>query len=562
MGGVSSFAFQGTNAHALVSNHLSEAADLQLLGSTSVRSAAGCLAATRYWVLPPAHPLLHCVSLMHSSASQGTVVYECQLLAPRLALYAHHSVFGRVLFPAAGMLEAALAAGASASDGAPSSAVLAVQGMAISAPLVLPPPEAQRGDGLVMRCKLETATGAFALSHAEHRGSKKSIENATGCFVLAAAAAATAAAHTVVAVALQAASLRALFICKAAALLVSSRGHAKGTIVVPSSMAADGYRVPPTCMDACLHLGVTSPGCDAKVPIAIGAFAAMIRAGAPPPSQLEGATTAAHDVSAAGIDISSFSLRGLSGGEFASLADLETKVMKGKSQASGTASTVKAADYLYEVECSSSDTPIPDVSPGTIVGSMANRVAWAAVSLLAAGNSELSLRLGGSPHGASTSLLSVFQAGEVAALSMAQPEVLPVGPAAAQAGDLLTAGALEGLLRVAASEQAQTAFLLTAVDRAATAPAAISARLSASMGSKGILATVRQHGRVATVPRLLRSTVTAPAVELLQVRPMPRGSLASLATQPLEPSNAKLGPRDVLVAVKAVGINFRCGCWL
>lgn len=57
----------------------------------------------------------------------------------------------------------------------------------------------------------------------------------------------------------------------------------------------------------------------------------------------------------------------------------------------------------------------------------------------------------------------------------------------------------------------------------------------------------------------LCSRAVAPASELLQIRPMPRGSLASLASQPLDSTTAaaRLKPHEVLVAVKAVGINFR-----
>lgn len=58
---------------------------------------------------------------------------------------------------------------------------------------------------------------------------------------------------------------------------------------------------------------------------------------------------------------------------------------------------------------------------------------------------------------------------------------------------------------------------------------------------------------------LLCSRAVAPASELLQIRPMPRGSLASLAAQPLDAATAaaRLKASEVLVAVKAVGINFR-----
>lgn len=53
--------------------------------------------------------------------------------------------------------------------------------------------------------------------------------------------------------------------------------------------------------------------------------------------------------------------------------------------------------------------------------------------------------------------------------------------------------------------------------------------------------------------------MVAPASELLQIRPLPRGSLASLVSQPFvgAAAAAKLSAHEVLVAVKAVGINFR-----
>lgn len=55
------------------------------------------------------------------------------------------------------------------------------------------------------------------------------------------------------------------------------------------------------------------------------------------------------------------------------------------------------------------------------------------------------------------------------------------------------------------------------------------------------------------------SRSVAPGAGLVQIRPAPRGSLASLACQPVDASEAaaRLKPDEVLVAVKAVGINFR-----
>ena len=100
-GGVSSFAFQGTNTHALLSAVPGVAAH-----PTDVSGGlAGVMHRHRLWVLPKPHSLL---TLAQANASTATL--QCQLTDPHLAFLLHHQVMGRALFPAAGMLEAAAAA--------------------------------------------------------------------------------------------------------------------------------------------------------------------------------------------------------------------------------------------------------------------------------------------------------------------------------------------------------------------------------------------------------------------------------------------------------------------
>ena len=194
------------------------------------------------------------------------------------------------------MLEAVLAAGSTAlvdAGAAISGSVLAVSGMAISSPLVIPAPSQQTqqqvnsgggkgsgaGTGVVMRCSLHPVSGEFQLSHAEHPGSKHSMQSAAGSLALVAtAAAATMAVHAAAAVVVRTAALRRTLlgralVAAAAGATGSSLGHATGSIVADSKLSTDGYLVPPPCMDACLHLGVAAPGCGAKVPVAVGAFA-------------------------------------------------------------------------------------------------------------------------------------------------------------------------------------------------------------------------------------------------------------------------------------------------
>ena len=100
-GGVSSFAFQGTNTHAVLS------AVPGVPGRPTAISGglAGVMHRHRLWVLPKPHSLL---TLARTDPS--TVTMECQLSDPRLVFLLDHQVMGRALFPAAGMLEAAAAA--------------------------------------------------------------------------------------------------------------------------------------------------------------------------------------------------------------------------------------------------------------------------------------------------------------------------------------------------------------------------------------------------------------------------------------------------------------------
>ena len=124
--GVSSFAFQGTNAHAVVCE--GNAARV----SASKRSVT--IVEQRFWVGPLSLALaVRAVPVMGSSRTRFEI-HTGLGDSPLLSSMLDHCVRGRALFPAAGFLEVVSQAGAVMTSGA---STLTLQGVAISSPLLL-----------------------------------------------------------------------------------------------------------------------------------------------------------------------------------------------------------------------------------------------------------------------------------------------------------------------------------------------------------------------------------------------------------------------------------------
>ena len=102
--GTSAFAFQGTNAHAIMSVQPAAAAP-----QSTVRAAVTVpLQRKRYWVAPSVHSLLTSFKAQHAQHSMA--MFEAVLTRPAAAYLWDHVVVGRCLMPGAGTFDLACSA--------------------------------------------------------------------------------------------------------------------------------------------------------------------------------------------------------------------------------------------------------------------------------------------------------------------------------------------------------------------------------------------------------------------------------------------------------------------
>ena len=149
---ISSFAFQGTNAHAVLAAAPDSVPDAPSSRQRPVQQ-------TRIWFAPEPCVLLHLAAVLPAAGSRtGQLHLASRLDRPGLAFLADHVVQGRMLVPGAAMFEMMLATLGTVLG----TAHAAVVGIALTAPLVT-----SAGSACTMSCSVDPVSGKLGLRSAQ-----------------------------------------------------------------------------------------------------------------------------------------------------------------------------------------------------------------------------------------------------------------------------------------------------------------------------------------------------------------------------------------------------------
>ena len=545
-GGVSAFAFQGTNAHAIVSKDFAEENDMHLNLSNPLTNSldAFSLHMTRYCVLPQSHTLVQQFSSCRPDTRGLKAVFEGNLTAPRVSkLYSDHQILNKALFPAAGMVEMVLQSGMTVLEHALQTS-FAVSDVVISSPLILAKSTERWKQVEILRCCIDVSNGSFFLSHYQHNAA--SSENAFGNISKDCKSSRN---HD--------GSLTAfakLFCDSSLESKMLEKGTPFGGVICNPSFFTDGYILPPPVLDANFHLGVAAPECGAKVPISIEccALSPFLLKGSVLGSKWFASTTSAYDSLTSNHDVASFNLEGPNGTSFAQVSRLGTKIVSQRPSVLDHNSLKHlTVDYLYDIDLRVIDKRIRSNSFCSLE---LQNIAYVRI-LSNQADLCASLRLDTLPCTAGAIALEMIQVIQSDRKSKGlKTKILDT------MGDLkleheysnkkqaLQAGSIEGLLRVTATETSLDLDLTTFQPQSNEID-------DNSMQYEDSVPNLREQNGSVAVPRLRKSKLIIPAADQLQIRPKPRGSLYNLRCIPFYKNLCK---RDnVQVSIKAVGINFR-----
>jgi hypothetical protein len=406
--------------------------------------------------------------------------------------------------------------------------------IAIPAPLMLP--AMQPGAPTLIQCTVGANAGQLEITSLTASGSKAVHVSGTALTLLPAAQPPR---RTTFGRRLGAAVLPAL-------PLAAAKPAAVGALEIEG--ARPGFWMDPAPFDCFLQLGQVLMGGDNTevfVPAGLGALRVAAKLGS-----ADAAWATVLPVGREGAPVSDFQLDSGAATLLCSISGLLAKSM-GRVQPALAAAKVAAVapvDCLYEVAWQAMDgswdiLPAESSSLWQLPASQQQQPQPAAVAA--------------SAIAAVQRLLQSAAAGSAAQLQTVQAALLPFLPPHGSS-TRTAAAALSGLVRTLNQECPQISWSAMDVDSHATAsnPHA-AARLvqlqasSAEVDSFG-LAT---RGNTRFGPSLLKS-LAQEELGAYHLMPMPRGSLNSLVPLPVD-AGCPLGPDQILLAVKSVGLNFR-----
>lgn len=518
--GISAFAFQGTNAHTVLQRPPSAPATRHLVGTAWQRE--------HLWVTPAPHVMLHGVAaagtVSGSGGRQRSLIFECWLSStPRLAFLWDHRVTDKVLFPGAGFFELAMAS-AKISVGSRTNAALVLGKAAIPAPLSLPDVLPRAPATLLLRCSTVLATGKVEVTSSP-AGFKQPHLLASILAITVQPSRAAAVGRT----------LQPLLCVQELPESLTPMPACFGR--VNNSTRDDTSHFHPTALDSCLQLAASA---DSALKVPVGLEALQL----PEPLVEPTLHAASQQHAAARPNEPSIVDYWLS----ASSTGLAIKGLTMKSVGQQAAPTsLPAEEMLYELVW-----PVSETTTGSTAVKASS--SEAAVMQLRAATSDVAL-VAAAVAGLQQAQLGAQGGAQLATAGSLVPAAAP--DSSRQSGH---ACMLAGILRTLALEYQGQSFGSLSMDVQAQ-----NLTLQPSHAQLAVLAPgavpladvygLALHAGSARRAALLSST-TRNGIPPFHLMPLPRGAISSLKPQPLYVDSVP--PSQVVMAVKAVGINFRC----
>jgi NADPH:quinone reductase-like Zn-dependent oxidoreductase len=544
--GVSAFAFQGTNAHAV----LAAPGPTQTPGpaSTLVSKAWGKASC---WFAPEIHALIN--GKVYSRGN--TVIFQCKLQQAKHGYLWDHAVQGRPLLPGAAFLELSSAclhviSSISASDAAVTHAAIAV-------PLELPVPAGSAGVDLHL--SLDLPTGQMKVASMQQGGANTSVPRDHIYAKAGLCSSKTNSTETEPEEEGPSSPTSVLASCFSFDDFIEAAAMGEiDTAAISGAQSHDGRGAQPAAVDAAFHLGALPKGAEEKAPLRVPAtidgYTSSSR-GNTTRSSLFGGCKMQKELPRSVVN--SYFLRNGAGTSMCSVSGLEAKLFSAAASAvkAPAVTASNATDPVTELYCTSWQASLP-----------AENLQQQSTLLSASGGLEVAPTLRGSTSEESlcaTGLAALQQSSFGAALSISGRST----PAASIATKCSQGGLLYGLLKAAALENSAAGYssydsdiqsmgsaktTLTLPDSALNTTAASSVADFHGLSERSRTAyqpTLQALQQVASEGASLKSL---PAFHLF---PSPRGALNNLAALPVD--TAKPGAGEVVMAVKAVGINFR-----
>lgn len=523
---VSAFAFQGTNAHAIIQSDMEP--------STSARVSRKLFWFNkRYHVLPEAHIFLQKTSRNEQSKA---IKFQTRILASRFGFLWDHRVMDSSILPGAAYFEIACAAIRSLLDKPQGHSVMpAVIDAKIPAPLVLPSADSRKSADVQLESKIDPRGGDLSI---------ESLGNATSARSLHIAA------RTALAI-----------LCTKNIHLHSSKianttpfksiDHSKSVTAISalnSSACRTGLWLEPGLFDSFLQLGqVFKKESNSGIYVPSGLECLQVSRTIDDCSGDDIAWSTAMPIDSASSAITDYCLYGDQHAfPLCSIFALEAKNMAGsRTKNNADESFVSSEQTMFEVSWQATESEIlAESGYKSTSWHMCNNEEMAPSALAASSIAVIQQLLSNNSVQNRVQVQTRCENSSICEISSRRTNFV------SNASSL----ALGGMVRTLNQECPQIQWSHALFDSAIAAEHFCGSTIAITDNDSNAFGSFSTRKSL-FVPRLLPSQAVS-ALPPNQLLPMPRGSLSSLMPRKV-PLDVKTGSESIVVEVKAVGINFR-----